>query len=118
MVRATSTGQVQRHAAPVTAGTKGVGANRSGRMATEDNPAPVDPVPIRRQAFLPLPGTSPVPLEETGDKCCRWPVGERPSLFCNEPAQIKPTKGKPIAGAPVVYFPYCEAHQRLSTAKR
>lgn len=46
---------------------------------------PVVPLP-RRDAWLPLPGTTPTTVENhKGDGHCRWPVGDEPVLFCGEP---------------------------------
>lgn len=53
------------------------------------------------EAWAPLPNSEPTPLEEaTG---CRWPVGDAPVLFCNQPAG---------AG------PYCAAHQSRAVKRR
>jgi hypothetical protein len=55
------------------------------RYVSLDEPiAAVDTAPLKSKAWLPLPGTTPVPLDQrTG---CAWPIGEgHPFLFCNEP---------------------------------
>lgn len=61
------------------------------------NPAAA-PVPVAH-AWLPLPGSTPVPLEQHREGHCRWPIGDAPMLYCNEPAE----------GI------YCPAHQQLGT---
>ncbi|AKR54358.1 GcrA cell cycle regulator [Devosia sp. H5989] len=53
------------------------------------------PKPTRAEAWLPLPGTTPVALEDLGEigrpatakhparwGRCRWPIGQSPTLFC------------------------------------
>ena len=63
----------------------------------------VDPEPgiARADAWLPLPGSCPVPLEQHTNGC-RWPVGaDLPFLYCNDP----------VAGE----GPYCAAHNAIGT---
>jgi len=58
------------------------------------NPRKLRPAGLSRQvldAFLPLPGSAPVPLFEVNDKHgCRWPVTvDGKTLFCNEHAPYR-----------------------------
>ena len=57
--------------------------------------------PWNPDAWLALPGTTPIALHETTDRTCRWPIGtEMPFSFCGAPA----TPGKP----------YCATHNALA----
>lgn len=42
---------------------------------------------LKSTAWLPLPGSSPVPLLMLSAGQCRWPVGDAPTLFCAEHAE-------------------------------
>lgn len=37
---------------------------------------------LRSKAWRALPGTSPVPLVDLERGMCRWPIGDKPVLFC------------------------------------
>jgi len=58
-------------------------------------------IPPKRfaKAFRPLPGSTPVPLVDLERNCCKWPVGENPTVFCGE----KSATGR-----------YCSHHERMS----
>lgn len=67
-------------------------------------PEPEVDVPTRADAWLPLPGTTPVPLLELRRDQCKWPIGEvhAPGFgFCGAPM----AKGDER---------YCPAHHQLS----
>lgn len=76
-------------------------------MVNDGNPVEADVRYLRGQAWKPLPGTTPVPLEGLGqakrDNQCHWPLGEAPFLFCGAHAE----EGKT----------YCDTHQHLSTRR-
>lgn len=48
---------------------------------------PTDPEPLNTDAWSPLPGSSPVPLADLGAHACKWPLSDRPFLFCALPAK-------------------------------
>lgn len=54
-------------------------------------------------AFLPIPGTTPVPLMQARPFQCRWPVetGEAGLFFCGEPTE---PGAKPC---------WCKAHRAI-----
>ena len=53
-------------------------------------------------AFQPLPGApAPVSLMDLAPRCCKWPVGDKPVVFCGLHAET----GR-----------YCEEHERMSGA--
>lgn len=49
--------------------------------------APAEPYVPPPGAWDALPGSSPVPLAELAHGACKWAIGDRPMLFCAEPAQ-------------------------------
>ena len=109
MIAAIPTGQKQRKIAPPKAG------NKSKPFIIGEGPPQSDapPLPIPSKAFEPLPGSEPVGLlENTG---CKWPVGEKPAMFCNLDRHAQDRK-RPTD--PVTYHPYCETHVRLAKARR
>lgn len=63
------------------------------------DPIPIEPTPIKADAWEPLPGTVPIPLEHLERGACKWPIGtELPFLFCGQEALRDQ--------------PYCEHHTR------
>lgn len=79
----------REHGRPIVA-SSGLINQWGGRVARKkkserQSPIRLDPTPLSDStAWLPLPGSTPVPLAEhtTG---CRWPCGnDRPFLCCNE----------------------------------
>jgi hypothetical protein len=64
----------------------------------DDTPA-IEP-PVRTQVWEPLPDSNPV-IVEHHKVGCRWPIGDRPVLFCN--ASVS---GKQV---------YCPTHQTMGT---
>lgn len=107
-IKAARTGQIHRKVAPLMAGNV-----KSKAFILGDGPklklAP--PLPTRAEAFMSLPGSSPVGITEiTG---CRWPVGESPVLFCNLERHPKPAK----PGQPAMFHVYCEVHHKLARSK-
>lgn len=71
-------------------------AARNGTVASQDSRF------LKGDAWAPLPGTTPVPLDQrTG---CHWPLGDRhPFAFCNDPIST---------GV------YCAAHNTMSRSQR
>lgn len=67
---------------------------------------PKDPVLTRATAWLPLPSTTPVPIEAHKDTQCRWPVGD------------PGTPGFGFCGCWALHGkPYCESHEGLRWAQ-
>lgn len=64
----------------------------------------IDKTPLKKDAWLPLPGSRPIPLEAAGPHTCRWPIGENPTLFCGAHSR----DGKP----------YCDRHNALAYRPR
>lgn len=61
----------------------------------------LEPAPPAKEEVFSTPGANAVlPLEVTG---CRWPFGNGPILFCNDPFEPNPTKP-----------PYCAAHMKIA----
>lgn len=58
--------------------------NYKPQLVAEETLAPSPPP--RADAFTPLPGSQPATLEQRLG--CAWPVGENPTLFCNEPRKL------------------------------
>lgn len=46
----------------------------------------IDKTPLRKDAWLPLPGTAPRPLHDLEQHDCKWPLGDGPFTFCGQPA--------------------------------
>lgn len=65
---------------------------------TEGEPPEDDRPPVKANAWDALPGSSPVKVEHH-HSACRWPIGENPFLFCNEPTAEE--------------HRYCPTHARL-----
>lgn len=110
-VRAKPTGQKHRKIAPPMAGNA-----TAKRMILGQGPAELDapPIPIKAEAFLPLPGSSPVTILAHKDGC-RWPVGEAPALLCNLEREEKP---RARLKDPVQYFVYCRTHNHMARSRR
>lgn len=71
----------------------------------------VDRTPLKKDAWLPLPGTAPKPLEHLAPHDCRWPLGtDHPHSLCGQPAE----DGKVYcaAHAAMAYRPRPEEQQR------
>ncbi len=54
--------------------------------------------PPADDAYEALPGTTPIPMTLTNEHTCKWPIGEKPTMFC----------GLPVDGKK----PYCSVHSR------
>ena len=81
---------VRKHAPKMPPTTKSV-FNRfplkalKARPQAEETP-PTDDRPLRERAFLPLDGSTPVPLEQLPATGCKWvTTAESPYLFCALP---------------------------------
>jgi GcrA cell cycle regulator len=87
-----------RLAAPVKARAKAKAKLREPPPPTEAERLAV----MRSHAWEPLPGTTPIGLLYLTEHTCRWPLGERPFLYCGCASKI---------GAP-----YCEAHMSMASS--
>lgn len=110
-VRAKSTGQKQRKVAPPMAGN----ANAK-RLILGQGPSDLDapPVPIKGEAFMPLPGSTPVSVLDHKDGC-RWPIGDGPILYCNLECEEKP---RARSTDPVTRSVYCRTHNHMARSRR
>ena len=63
-------------------------ASHSNRLPVPGYPdgEVADPTPIEGDIWLPLPGTTPIALENHHDSQCRWIVGAR--LYCGAPVGL------------------------------
>lgn len=55
---------------------------KPGKQPTRPHVKPPTPDLPLAPAWLPLPGTTPRPLEQHRTGECLWPVGQNPTLFC------------------------------------
>lgn len=70
------------------------------RPLTAEVLPPTHPFERFGASFQPLPGTEPIDIMALTDATCRWPIGERPTLYC---------------GAFTDHGPYCPTHTKLGT---
>lgn len=79
-----------------------IAASPEGRQVNPRGTSTVaEPILTFGPAWRALPGTKPVPLLKLKTGQCKWPIGDRPILFCGCPVE---TEGKP----------YCSAHHERS----
>ncbi len=64
---------------------------------------PVIELPLKADAYKPLPGINPVGITELTEATCRWPIDGEVTLYCGD----KPTLGSV----------YCLCHRTMSVGK-
>jgi GcrA cell cycle regulator len=97
----------EKMARPKRVRTKRAAPLKKSQFAPFGAPVNVAPMPgnmraLRGAAWEALPGTNPVALVDLAKGQCKWPIGDRPMLFC---------------AAPAGDHRYCEVHEALSTRK-